>query len=83
MHTPYPPKPSPSLFLLKIALKSPLGFGGVVEKQYLCSVKRNRPTPNPSAATGGRGLREVGMNPMTERSKHHRPTNYSSSGEEL
>ncbi len=43
-----------TLYLLKIAPKSPLGFGGFVEKQYLCSVERinlttkrsNTPSPD-------------------------------------
>ena len=44
MHTPHPETRLVTLFLLKIAPKSPLGFGGFVEKQYLCSVERINPT---------------------------------------
>ncbi len=47
-----------------------------MEMSYLCSVKRNRPTPDPSRQ-GGERPPGSGNDPMTERSNTSAKTNYS------
>ena len=49
-------------------------FGGVKDTLYLCTVKRKRPTPDPSRK-GGERPPGSGNNLMTERSMTQHKTN--------